>query len=76
MRKRKEEPKEYLLGGEFHEIVKETLLAHANTVDWQQLRQGESIESQSEVDVIAEAIEKKIKEKFHIFRINKLMTGD
>jgi len=76
MRKRKEKPKEYILGGEFHEVVKETLLAHANTVDWQQLRQGEPIESQSEVDVIAEAIEKKIKEKFHIFRINKLMTGD
>ena len=57
---RKAKPKKYMLGGEFHEIVKDVLLTHPEL----------------EVDVVAEAIEKRIKEKFHIFRINKLMTGD
>jgi len=53
---------------EFKEIVEETLhkerFAQAN------------LESEACRKILAEEIEKNIKSKFHIFRINKIITGD
>jgi hypothetical protein len=57
---------------EFRKIVKDTLIEYS--VD----NEAQAINMSSEYaqDLVAEAIEKKIKDKFHIFRINRLMTGD
>lgn len=53
---------------EFKNIVKETLknknFSQAN------------LESETCCEILAEEIEKNIKAKFHIFRINKILTGD
>ena len=54
--------------GEFKKIVKEALqdssFSQAN------------LESEACCEILAEKIEEKIKEKFHIFRINRIITGD
>jgi len=57
---------------EFKSIVKGTLLEYSVDSD------SEAINLTSEVsqDLLAEAIEDRIKAKFHIFRINKAITGD
>ena len=57
---------------EFKDIVKGTLLEYSVDND------SEAINLTSEVsqDLLAEAIEERVKAKFHIFRINKISTGD
>ena len=57
---------------EFREIVKNALVKNSYDND------AEVINLTSEVsqDLLAEEIETKIKAKFHVFRINKLITGD
>ena len=54
--------------GEFKQIVKDTLrnknFSQAN------------LESEACCEILAEEVEKNIKAKFHIFRINKIITGD
>ena len=58
--------------GEFRKIVKDTLIEYSVDNDAQAI----NMSSEYAQDLVAEAIEKKIKDKFHIFRINRLMTGD
>ena len=53
---------------EFKNIVKETL----RNESFSQANLG----SETCCEILAEEIEKNIKAKFHIFRINKILTGD
>jgi hypothetical protein len=57
---------------EFKKIVKDTLIEHSYDNDAQPI----NLTSEVSQDLLAEAIENRIKAKFHIFRINRLMTGD
>ena len=61
-----------VMKSEFKKIVKDTLVEYSHDND------GQVINMTSEVsqDLLVEAIEERIKSKFHIFRINKLLTGD
>ncbi|MAF43951.1 MAG: hypothetical protein CMI54_07310 [Parcubacteria group bacterium] len=61
-----------IYGGEFHKIVKDTLAKYSTDNQ----NQGINMTSEAAQDLVAEAIERSIKEKFHIFRINKLYTQD
>lgn len=58
--------------GEFRQIVKDTLVEYSYDNDAQVM----NLTSEVSQDLLAEAIEKRIKAKFHIFRINRLITGD
>ena len=53
---------------EFREIVKETL-QNKNFIQ-------ANLESEACCNILSEEIEKNIKAKFHIFRINRIITGD
>ena len=53
----------------FKEIVKATL---QEGLGYDQPNLG----SETCCDLLAEKVEERIKEKFHIFRINKILTGD
>ena len=57
---------------EFKDIVKDTLLEYSVDSD------SEAINLTSEVsqELVADAIEERIKAKFHILRINRVITGD
>jgi|TARA_R110000824_G_scaffold367663_1_gene556878 hypothetical protein len=56
---------------EFKQIIKDALIKH--TYD-STLFDGATSEARQ--DLLVEEIENKIKAKFHIFRINKILTGD
>ena len=58
--------------GEFRKIVKDTLIEYSVDNDAQAM----NMSSEYAQDLMAEAIEERIKAKFHIFRINRLITGD
>ena len=58
--------------GEFRKIVKDTLIEYSVDNDAQAM----NMSSEYAQDLMAEAIEKRIKAKFHIFRINRLITRD
>ncbi|MAH46279.1 hypothetical protein CMI37_10640 [Candidatus Pacearchaeota archaeon] len=57
---------------EFRKIVKDTLAEYSYDNDAQVI----NMTSEYSQDLLAEAIEERIKSKFHIFRINKILTGD
>ena len=57
---------------EFRKIVKDTLIEHAYDNDAQII----NLTSEMSQDLLSEAIEERVKSKFHIFRINKTLTGD
>ena len=61
-----------VMKGEFRKIVKDTLIKYSYDNDAQVI----NMTSEVAQDLLAEAIEKEIKAKFHIFRINRLITGD
>jgi len=58
--------------GEFRKIVKDTLIKYSYDNDAQVI----NMTSEVSQDLLAEAIEEEIKAKFHIFRINRIVTGD
>lgn len=58
--------------GEFKKIVKDTLEEYSYDNDAQAI----NLTSKVSQDLLAEAIEERVKAKFHIFRINRLITGD
>ena len=57
---------------EFRKIIKDTLVEYSYDNDAQVI----NLTSEVSQDLLAEAIEERIKSKFHIFRINKILTGD
>ena len=57
---------------ECRQIIKDTLIEYSYDSDAQVI----NLTSEYAQDLLAEAIEERVKKKFHIFRINKLMTGD
>ena len=57
---------------EFRKIVKDTLMKHSYDNDAQVI----NMTSEVSQNLLAEAIEKEVKLKFHVFRINKILTGD
>ena len=57
---------------EFRELVKGVLAKHSVDNNAQAI----NMTSEFSQDLVAKDIEKKIKEKFHIFRINRVITGD
>ena len=57
---------------EFKQIVKDTLIEYSYDNDAQVI----NMTSEVSQNLLAEAIEERIKAKFHIFRINKILTGD
>ena len=57
---------------EFTKIIKDTLIEYSYDNDAQAI----NLTSEVSQDLLTEAIEKRIKSKFHIFRINKILTGD
>lgn len=61
-----------VMKSEFRKIVKDTLIEHSYDNDAQII----NLTSETSQDLLAEAIEKRVKSKFHIFRINKTLTGD
>ena len=54
--------------GEFRQIVKSALESESEN--------QANLASEACRDQLAQKIEQRIKEKFHIFRINRLITGD
>ena len=56
---------------ECRKIIKETLMDYSRKNN-----EAVNLASEAAQDMLAEALEQRIKEKFHIFRINRLMTGD
>ena len=58
--------------GEFRQIVKDTLIEYSYDNDAQVM----NLTSKVSQDLLAEAIEERVKAKFYIFRINRLITGD
>ena len=58
--------------GEFKKIVKDTLVEYSYDDDAQVI----NLTSEVSQNLLAEAIEERIKAKFHVFRINRLTTGD
>tara|TARA_B100000029_G_C17110710_1_gene791392 strand:- start:77 stop:274 length:198 start_codon:yes stop_codon:yes gene_type:complete len=57
---------------EFKKIVKDTLIEYAYDNDSEKT----DLTKELSQDLLAEAIEERIKSKFHIFRINRILTGD
>ena len=57
---------------EFKQIVKDTLIEYSYDNDAQVI----NMTSEVSQNLLAEAIEERIKAKFHIFRINRLITRD
>lgn len=57
---------------EFRKIVKDTLIEYSHDNDAQVI----NLTSEVSQDLLAEAIEERIRSKFHIFRINKVLTDD
>lgn len=57
---------------EFKKIVKDTLIEYSYDNDAQKI----DLTTEVSQDLLSEAIEERIKSKFHIFRINKILTGD
>ena len=57
---------------EFKQIVKDTLAEYSYDNDAQVI----NMTSEVSQNLLAEAIEERIKAKFHIFRINRLITRD
>ena len=61
-----------VMKSEFKKIVKDTFVEYSYDNDAQAI----NLTSEVSQDLLAEAIEERIKAKFHIFRINKILTGD
>jgi len=61
-----------VMKNEFRKIVKDTLVEYSYDNDAQVI----NMTSEFSQDLLAEAIENRVKSKFHIFRINKIVTGD
>mgnify|MGYP001302141622 CR=1 FL=1 len=61
-----------VMKSEFKKIVKDTLVEYSYDNDAQVI----NLTSEVSQDLLAEAIEERIKAKFHILRINKILTGD
>ena len=59
-----------VMKGEFRQIVKDTLIEYSYDNDAQVI----NLTSEVSQDLLAEVIEERIKSKFHIFRINRLLT--
>ena len=57
---------------ECKQIIKDTLVEYSYDNDSQAI----NLTSEYAQDLLAEAIENRIKQKFHIFRINRLITDD
>ena len=57
---------------EFKNIVKDTLVHYADDGEGNQANLSSFVLQ----DMLSEEIEKRIKKKFHIFRINKILTDD
>ena len=57
---------------EFRKIVKDTLAEYSYDNDSQVI----NMTSEVSQDLLSKAIEERVKSKFHIFRINKTITGD
>jgi len=57
---------------EFRQIIKDTLVEYSYDNDAQQI----NLASEVSQDLLSEAIESRLQKKFHIFRINKIITGD
>ena len=57
---------------EFQEIVKNVLVEYS----WDNDAQKIDLTKELSRDLLSEAIEEKIKEKFHIFRINRILTDN
>jgi hypothetical protein len=60
------------MNSEFKEIVKDTLIEFSYDNDSQKI----DLTRELNQDLLSEAIEQRIQAKFHIFRINKILTGD
>lgn len=61
-----------VMNSEFKEIVKDTLIEFSYDNDSQKI----DLTRELNQDLLSEAIEQRIQAKFHIFRINKILTGD
>ena len=59
-----------VMKNEFQEIVKNVLVEYS----WDNDAQKIDLTNELSQDLLAESIEERIKEKFHIFRINRLLT--
>tara|TARA_R100000808_G_scaffold24603_2_gene57114 strand:- start:35 stop:259 length:225 start_codon:yes stop_codon:yes gene_type:complete len=57
---------------EFQEIIKDVLVEYS----WDNDAQKIDLTKELSRDLLSEAIEGKIKEKFHIFRINRILTDN
>ena len=57
---------------ECRQIIKDTLIQYSYDSDAQVI----NLTSEVSQDLLAEAIEERIKSKFHIFRINKILTDE
>lgn len=57
---------------EFKKIIKDTLIEYSYDNDAQKI----DLTREMSQDLLSEAIEERIKSKFYIFRINKIVTGD
>ena len=60
------------MNSEFKKIVKDTLIEFSYDNDSQKI----DLTRELSQDLLSEAIEQRIQAKFHIFRINKILTGD
>lgn len=56
-----------VMKSEFKKIVKDTLKEYDAL---------SPLHTHVTIDILTDELEKRIKEKFHIFRINKILTGD
>ena len=61
-----------VMKSEFRKIVKDTLIEYSYDNDSQAI----NLTSEYAQDLLAEALEDRIKQKFHVFRINRLITDD
>jgi hypothetical protein len=57
---------------ECRQIIKDTLVEYSYDNDSQVI----NLTSEYAQDLLAEALEDRIKQKFYVFRINRLTTGD
>ena len=57
---------------EFRKIVKDTLIEYSYDNDARVI----NMTSEFSQDLLVEAIEERVKSKFHVFRINRILTKD
>lgn len=61
-----------VMKSECRQIIKDTLVEYSYDNDSQVI----NLTSEYAQDLLAEALEDRIKQKFYVFRINRLTTGD